>query len=204
MPGTTPNYGWPYQLLTDPPNGASLGHDGLIAADATMAAEASARSTADAAEATNRALIKRTKMYARPTQSGFGTLGAGSTATVASFTIPDPGYPFHIVSCAMVDFGAATAGQALLLSINVDSTVINTNAITQGAGVNVLAGVGFDVNADAPIGNSLALSGSGYTGGTHVLSFVAKNSSSGTMTLYNGPSGNGGVPYQYFIMTVEV
>lgn len=38
MPGTTANYAWPYQLLTDAPNGASLGHDGLIAADTTVAA----------------------------------------------------------------------------------------------------------------------------------------------------------------------
>lgn len=51
MPGSTPNYAWPYQLLTDPPNGASLGHDGLIAADASLAAEAVARANADNAEA---------------------------------------------------------------------------------------------------------------------------------------------------------
>lgn len=47
MPANTPNYAWPYQLLTDPPNGASLGHDGLIAADASLAAEQTARTNGD-------------------------------------------------------------------------------------------------------------------------------------------------------------
>jgi len=47
MPASTPNFAWPYQLLTDPPNGASLGHDGLIAADATVAAEVTNRINGD-------------------------------------------------------------------------------------------------------------------------------------------------------------
>lgn len=65
MPANTPNYAWPYQLLTDPPNGASLGHDGLIAADASLAAEQTARTNGDSTLTTALAA------------SGFGRLGSG-------------------------------------------------------------------------------------------------------------------------------
>jgi hypothetical protein len=49
MPASTPNFNWPYQLLTDPPNGATLGQSGFDAADASLAAEASTRAAADTA-----------------------------------------------------------------------------------------------------------------------------------------------------------
>lgn len=38
MAGTTTNYGWPYQQAADPPDGASLGEDLAVAADADLAA----------------------------------------------------------------------------------------------------------------------------------------------------------------------
>lgn len=38
--GTTPVYGWPFQALTDPPNGADLGEDLALAIEATVAAQA--------------------------------------------------------------------------------------------------------------------------------------------------------------------
>jgi hypothetical protein len=36
MAGTTPTYGWPYQLLTDPPDGASLGEDLALAIESDV------------------------------------------------------------------------------------------------------------------------------------------------------------------------
>lgn len=38
MASTTPIYGWPYQGLTDPPNGATLGQGLALAAEATVSA----------------------------------------------------------------------------------------------------------------------------------------------------------------------
>jgi hypothetical protein len=51
MAGTTTNYGWPYQQLADPPDGAALGEDLAVAADADVAAidtRVAAVETADA------------------------------------------------------------------------------------------------------------------------------------------------------------
>lgn len=142
----------------------------------------------------------------RPTQTGSGALGSGGTATIASYAIPDPGYPYHILASGMVDFGAAVASAAapaaLVCSINVDSTTLNTNNIAQGQGVSVTAGVGSDVNANVMLGNSALLTPAGYSG-SHTLSFVAKNTSTGSMTIYSGPTpGNGGVTYQFGIQLV--
>lgn len=57
---TTPTFGWPYQSLSDPPDGASLGEDGFVAADATVAgisaaltAETTARTTMGKANLNN-------------------------------------------------------------------------------------------------------------------------------------------------------
>ncbi|WP_406046589.1 hypothetical protein [Kribbella sp. NBC_00889] len=38
MPGATPNYGWPYQLLSDAPDGPDLGKDLAEAIDTTLKA----------------------------------------------------------------------------------------------------------------------------------------------------------------------
>lgn len=38
MPGVTPIFGWPFQSLTDSPNGATLGEDLALAIEATLAA----------------------------------------------------------------------------------------------------------------------------------------------------------------------
>lgn len=71
MPGTTTNFGWPYQLLTDPPNGASLGASGFQAADTSLAAEVTARA------ALPRGIIAR---VARTTNGAGSTTGTGGTA----------------------------------------------------------------------------------------------------------------------------
>lgn len=140
---------------------------------------------------------------AQPTQTGFGSLAAGATTTIAAVTIPDPGWPYHIVTGGMVDFGAASASQSLLMSVNVGSTVINTNAITQGQGTSIVAGVGSDVNAHLTTQSSIRVQANGYTG-SKTLDFVAQNGSGGAMTVYDGINhGSGaGTPYQWFIMIV--
>lgn len=54
---TTPTYGWPYQSLTDPPDGPNLGEDLALAIEATIAALAATVTANAASIVTNTAAI---------------------------------------------------------------------------------------------------------------------------------------------------
>lgn len=54
---TTPTYGWPYQSLTDPPDGPSLGEDLALAIEATVSALAASVAANTASLITNTAAI---------------------------------------------------------------------------------------------------------------------------------------------------
>lgn len=180
---TTPNYALRYPLGTDTPNGALQIQNLATDVDTVIKNHQSV-------------------VIAKPAQTGFGSLGSGSTATIASVTIPDPGYQFHIETEAMVDFGSNTSGAALQLSVNVDSAVFNTNAITEGHGTTFVGVQATDVNADCPYASSKNITPGGYSGGSHVLYLVAK--ATAALFIYSGPVGSNGDPYQWYIKLVPV
>src|SRR6202000_3220136 len=107
-------------------------------------------------------------LIAQPTQTGVGSLPSGVTATIAQVAVPDPGYPYHIVSGGLVDFGASngstSAPAALQCSINVGSAVLNTNALTRAQASSVSASLGTDYNCVVPVNTSSNITPGGYTG----------------------------------------
>lgn len=164
MPGATPNYAWPYQLLSDSPNGAALGHDGLIAADASLAAEAVLR------------LAAKGQVIAQPTQTGSGTIAASTNAVIGTYSIPDPGYAYHIIVSCGVGWtnptGAAIGNMGVFLYAQVDSSVANTNIVTQSFAGNFTASSSTSFSTVCPSGNSRKLASTGYTG-AHTLNMTA-------------------------------
>lgn len=185
---TTPNCGFRYPITGDSPNGPLEIENLALDVDAYLQAQL---------------LGRKPILVPKPAQTGFGTMAAGQTVTIASYAIPDPGWPFHIKSSCMVDYGSGVSLTALQLSINVDSTVYDTNSITRGHGTTFVANVNTDVNADCELGHSKDLQPTGYTGGAHTLYLVAK--AGAALTVYNGPTaggGNGGDKYVWFIEIV--
>lgn len=132
---------------------------------------------------------------ASPTQTGFGSLGNGVTTTIASIAIPDPGYAYHVETSAMVDYSASAVGAGLLLSVNMDSTTYNTNAITQGHGSTPTASTSTDVNAYAPHESSFKTTPAGFTG-AHTISLVAQGQGAG-ITVFDGINHGSGAGDKY-------
>lgn len=73
---TTPGYGWPYQALADPPNGAALGEDLALAVEATVQANAATAAAASTALDTRLDVIEGAWPTWVPTLTNL-TLGSG-------------------------------------------------------------------------------------------------------------------------------
>lgn len=113
----------------------------------------------------------------QPTQTGSGTLAAGALAVIGTFTIPDPGFPYHIRAGGSVGWTSfATAGigdRGLFLFAQVDSSAANTNIITQGFAGNYTTLTTTQYATETPgAGNSSKLVAAGYTG-SHVVNLTA-------------------------------
>lgn len=113
----------------------------------------------------------------QPTQVGSGSLSAAGVAVIGTFTIPDPGFPYHIRAGGGVGWqatGSPSVGdRGLYLFAQVDSSAVNTNIITQAFAGNYTASTGTQFGVETPgSGNSSKLVPAGYTG-SHVVNLTA-------------------------------
>lgn len=109
-------------------------------------------------------------------QSGSGTVSSGTSLTVASVAIPDPGFPYYIKASGAFGWtvvAASIAGRLAEGAITVDSTVYTTNRLSAGYGVSDSIGAGF---TQSTINISERKSAS-YTG-THTVRLIARNTTS--------------------------
>lgn len=124
---------------------------------------------------------EQTIAFPRPAQTGSGSLASGSTATVASLAIPDPGFPYHIEAGGGYAWtnsaGAGIGAMGAYASVQVDSAVMNTNVITQNFQGNYTASSGSTNISNALPMNSAHLVAAGYTG-THTVYLIAQAVSS--------------------------
>jgi len=102
---TTPTYGWPYQSLSDPPDGPNLGEDLALAIEATVAALA-ATVAAAAAATIARVPVQATVATSQTTVSGAYT----DLATVG------PAVTITTGTSALVTIGSAIQGSSSLLT----------------------------------------------------------------------------------------
>ncbi|ALG06856.1 hypothetical protein [Kibdelosporangium phytohabitans] len=113
----------------------------------------------------------------QPSQTGFGSLGAGVTATIAQVTIPWPGWPYKVVvrAAQLGFFHASSVGLAAEVQVRVDSTTYATSGYVAWAkNTNAVGNV--EAMVSTPGGSSAAIT----DGNSHVVSMICKNSSPGT------------------------
>jgi hypothetical protein len=142
---TTPTYGWPYQALTDPPDGPNLGEDLALAIEATVAALATTVNANAAAVTANTAAIalingravyraRQTVVQAIPdatytgvtfTTEDFDTANGHDTATNPErYTFPRTSYYLLSGSTAYANSATNQRGNRW----NVNGTAVNGSA----------------------------------------------------------------------------
>ena len=111
---------------------------------------------------------------ASPTLSTPG-VPTGTTATMTSVSISDPGWPYHIEASGGVyaqQTSGVAAGMALLnAGVQVDSATWGTNTITAGAGANYSTSTSIGQYTPVPMRSSKTLTPAGYTG-SHTAYFL--------------------------------
>lgn len=117
----------------------------------------------------------------QPTQTGSGTISTGSNAVISSFTIPDPGFPYHVKASGSIAWtnvsSAGIGAMGVFLYAQLDTTTPNTNIVTQGFMGNYTASAGTTNFTDCAEGNSSKLTPAGYTG-SHTLNLCASTTGS--------------------------
>lgn len=89
MPGITPVYGWPFQALLDPPNGAKLGEDLAIAIENTVSGQAAVNASVAARLTILETLVASMGDFQpwTPTLGGGLVVGTGVGSLVTEYTI---------------------------------------------------------------------------------------------------------------------
>lgn len=116
-----------------------------------------------------------TVVLPQPTQTGFGTLTAGSSTSIAQVSIPDIGGSYWIEASASVEYTYASGTQSGTLGVEVridSSTWSDTVFHTKGIGRAVSLVAGFDEIASCS--PSTGPAGTAFTS-THTAYFVIKN-----------------------------
>ncbi len=116
---------------------------------------------------------------AQPAQVASGTLANGTSVTVSSTPIPDPGWPYYVDAEGLVDFASGTQGTVLQVGLQVDSATFGTNRFAFDQEPAVAANINFDLGSGVA-GNSRWAFGA-LPSGAHTIYLIAKNS--------QGPSG---------------
>lgn len=169
MPGTTPNYAWPYQLAGDAPDGAGLGQNLGVAIDTTV-----------------KALDTKVASMPKGIMAPPATTGANGTATSGTTVTKDSALPDYVFTA-----DSTRRYRVIFDGINANAGTANDRFIIsiRDGGASSPTGASSVVGHDLPI-TMFAVS-VGYvltatfttTSGTHTFNaFYARNAGTGTMT----------------------
>lgn len=201
MPVFTPTYGWPFQALTDPPDGPNLGEDLALAIEATMKTVDSRSVTAagNVAVIQSQLATQMPKLVARGRRTSNQT-SAGAESGILRIDFPTPiiGHAYYIFTSA-VDATPSAAGLAghVTLRLRTDG-VAATNASTQ-----IAAGYVECATASAPRNSAVASTIYVPVGGDVALSIFMGwllVGGAGTITANGGAT----TPIELFVMDMGV
>lgn len=166
---TTPVYFWPYQSLTDPPNGASLGADLALAVEATVQANAaSAASALTTATARMGCSLRRVAAQSLP----------DNTPTLVSWDTEDADTSHNLFPVFGTDVNIPAGGGVFVITLNIDLPTVptGTSFITPRVnGVNI-GGFPFIPNG----GNATATVMRPLNGGDVITASVTADTVAGT------------------------
>ena len=83
------------------------------------------------------------RRFAKPSQTGSGSLAANTTATVATVTLPDPGVSYHVEVDANLESTTPAVGLTGNVQATYDSATWDTNRIGESA-----PGLGLNTSVD--------------------------------------------------------